>query len=77
MTIRFKSCPKCSGYVRVDRDQYGWYEQCIQCGYVRDLEPITMTPEKNSPEKGESWLEGSTELKPITPFSLSPELGHK
>ena len=33
-----KSCPKCKeGAIGVDRDQYGWYEYCIQCGYVRDL----------------------------------------
>jgi hypothetical protein len=33
-----KSCPKCkTGDIGVDRDQYGWYEYCIQCGYVRDL----------------------------------------
>lgn len=33
-----KSCPKCkTGAVGVDRDQYGWYEYCIQCGYVRGL----------------------------------------
>jgi hypothetical protein len=33
-----KSCPKCkTGAVGVDRDQYGWYEYCIQCGYIRDL----------------------------------------
>jgi dissimilatory sulfite reductase (desulfoviridin) alpha/beta subunit len=33
-----KSCPKCkTGAIGVDRDQYGWYEYCIQCGYVRDL----------------------------------------
>ena len=77
MTIRLKSCPKCAGDVRVDRDQYGWFEQCIQCGYIRDLEPITIAPEKKSPEKGESWSEGSIELKPIEPFSLSPDLGRK
>ena len=22
----------------VDRDIHGWYEQCLQCGYQRDLE---------------------------------------
>ena len=33
-----KNCPKCkTGAIGVDRDQYGWYEYCIQCGYVRDL----------------------------------------
>jgi hypothetical protein len=33
-----KSCPRCKkGNIGVDKDQYGWYEYCIQCGYVRDL----------------------------------------
>jgi hypothetical protein len=36
--LRLKSCPRCkTGDVGVDRDQHGWYEYCIQCGYVRDL----------------------------------------
>lgn len=24
----------------VDRDQYGWYEQCLNCGYEHDLREI-------------------------------------
>jgi hypothetical protein len=33
-----KNCPRCKkGNIGVDRDQYGWYEYCIQCGYTRDL----------------------------------------
>ena|GEM_PF-5130578 len=36
--LRLKSCPKCkTGAVGVDRDHYGWYEYCVQCGYIRDL----------------------------------------
>ena len=36
--LRLKSCPKCkSGDVTLDRDYYGWYEYCIQCGYMHDL----------------------------------------
>jgi ssDNA-binding Zn-finger/Zn-ribbon topoisomerase 1 len=36
--MKLKSCPKCkAGDVTFDRDQYGWYEYCIQCGYIRDL----------------------------------------
>ena len=36
--FRMRSCPKCkTGAVGVDRDHYGWYEYCIQCGYIRDL----------------------------------------
>jgi len=36
--LRPKSCPRCkTGDVGVDRDHHGWYEYCIQCGYMRDL----------------------------------------
>ena len=35
--LRLKGCPKCMGDVRTDRDEYGWYEECLQCGYLRDL----------------------------------------
>ena len=32
------SCPKCiGGDLHVDRDMYGWYLKCLQCGYLRDL----------------------------------------
>ncbi len=38
MIIRFKSCPRCKGDVVVDKDQNGWYEQCLQCGHLCELE---------------------------------------
>lgn len=38
--LRLKGCPKCKGTVALDRDHYGWYELCLQCGYHRDLETI-------------------------------------
>ena len=34
---RLDRCPKCKGYVMLQRDSYGWYEECLQCGYVHDL----------------------------------------
>ncbi|MBA7486250.1 hypothetical protein ES707_21806 [subsurface metagenome] len=35
---KFKSCPRCNGDMFIDKDlYYGWYEQCIQCSYARDL----------------------------------------
>ena len=37
---RLKGCPKCKGDVELDRDQWGWYEQCIQCGYLFDLQNV-------------------------------------
>jgi hypothetical protein len=37
---RLKACSKCHGDVFVDRDLDGWYEQCLQCGYRRELQDI-------------------------------------
>jgi len=33
-------CPKCGGNLFLDSDQYGWYEQCLQCSYTGYLKSI-------------------------------------
>jgi ribosomal protein S27AE len=33
-------CPRCGGTIIIDRDYHGWYEQCLQCSYMRDLKVI-------------------------------------
>jgi ssDNA-binding Zn-finger/Zn-ribbon topoisomerase 1 len=44
--LKLKSCPKCkNGDVTFDRDLYGWYEYCIQCGYTRDLMRLEEFPD--------------------------------
>jgi len=76
MAIKVKNCPKCGGDVRIDRDEYGWFEQCLQCGHTRDLETIVVNPpqpQKGQPQKGGNWHLGKVELGPIVPFSLPPE----
>jgi len=36
--LKLKGCPKCkNGDVMLEKDQYGWYDYCIQCGYLHDL----------------------------------------
>ena len=36
--LKLEGCPRCKkGDVALDRDQYSWYEYCIQCGYMGDL----------------------------------------
>jgi len=30
-------CPKCGGNLYLEKDYNGWYEQCLQCGYMKDL----------------------------------------
>ena len=31
------TCPKCGGKIMIDKDMHGWYEQCLQCSYMKDL----------------------------------------
>ena len=35
--LQLKACPRCEGDLHTNRDMYGSYRQCIQCGYMRDL----------------------------------------
>lgn len=39
-TWKLKSCPRCGGDVYIDRGMDTWYEECLQCGYVRELREI-------------------------------------
>ncbi len=39
-----KGCPRCRGDMELDRDEYGWYERCIQCGHLRDLPGAGVSP---------------------------------
>ncbi|MDD5082335.1 MAG: hypothetical protein PHU08_03075 [Dehalococcoidales bacterium] len=51
---KFKSCPRCQGDVYLDKDIDGWYEQCVQCGYVLDLRPIADVPDVTAEETAAS-----------------------
>ncbi|MBM3943061.1 MAG: hypothetical protein FJ316_09090 [SAR202 cluster bacterium] len=33
----FKGCPRCSGDVYEDQDQYGPFITCVQCGFSKDI----------------------------------------
>ena len=37
MMIKLKACPKCHGDLYLERDQYGRYLSCLQCGYLKEL----------------------------------------
>ena len=41
--LKLDCCPRCKGPVIIDRDYYGRYEQCLYCGYLRDIEIIAPT----------------------------------
>lgn len=40
--LELKSCPRCLGDMLANRDMYGYYRKCLQCGFMIDLGP----PEK-------------------------------
>jgi hypothetical protein len=45
-----QSCPKCKGRILyIDRDLYGWFVQCLMCGFSHDLEELD-TSQDNSVE---------------------------
>jgi len=46
---RLKGCPRCRGDMVLDRDEWGSYEQCIQCGYLLDVPNAV----KATPSSGE------------------------
>lgn len=48
--LMVNSCPRCDkGEVFIDRDHYGWYECCLQCGYTRDLPDVILRLRVNRP----------------------------
>ena len=36
--LNLKECPRCHGDVHTNRDMYGTYKECLQCGYMLDME---------------------------------------
>ena len=36
--LYLKSCPKCRGDMYLERDNFGSYRQCLQCGKTEDTD---------------------------------------
>ncbi|MDP3063110.1 MAG: hypothetical protein Q8O40_07870 [Chloroflexota bacterium] len=36
--VILKACPRCRGDLNSDRDIYGEYLECVQCGYIQDCD---------------------------------------
>jgi hypothetical protein len=51
-------CPKCGGRVYLDNDQFGWYEQCLLCGHVRNLQRVTRVGN----QAGDKYIEIPAEI---------------
>ena len=36
--LKLKACPRCKGDLHGNRAMYGSYDECLQCGYMQDIE---------------------------------------
>jgi DNA-directed RNA polymerase subunit M/transcription elongation factor TFIIS len=54
---KLESCPKCKGHLILEKDNYGLYQQCLQCGYIHDLQTFPMI--KDEEIEKEKELTGS------------------
>ena len=61
-----KGCPRCSGDLYVDQDQYGSFVSCLQCGLNRELanqpgEALRIVAEPSLPAPLPQWhMDGTT-----------------
>lgn len=54
MAIYLKTCPRCNGDMNSNRDIYGEYRLCIQCGHMIDIQRPTnlfTLPLNNDPKR--------------------------
>ena len=63
-------CPKCGGNLYLDRDYNGWYEQCLQCAYIKDLAVVyqnKMRKEKEAQEAVKVQARSNVNKKDVAP----------
>jgi hypothetical protein len=44
---KIRGCPRCHGSLMIDKDEYGWYELCINCSYINELKDY-INPERKT-----------------------------
>ena len=47
-------CPKCKGQLLLEADNYGLYQQCLQCGYLYDMQEFPIIKSEETEEEKES-----------------------
>jgi DNA-directed RNA polymerase subunit RPC12/RpoP len=52
-----KSCARCGGDLFIDRDIDGWFVQCLQCSYRKELKELKnqLIPVRVKPSPIEDW----------------------
>ncbi len=46
----FKQCPRCGGDLMSERDKYGSFVSCMQCGMCKDITNVDFDPSQLSTE---------------------------
>jgi len=54
MILRLADCPKCKGFLMLEKDIHGSYHQCLQCSYIRDLQDVDQPGERKALHEAES-----------------------
>ncbi len=57
--LYLKSCPRCRGDVKFERDMYGQYLECLQCGFLLSARNDTATTAA-APQTAEATAKKST-----------------
>ncbi len=47
----FRACPKCHGDIALEQDIYGWYVQCVQCGYLKEVPKVVKPAAETAAQK--------------------------
>ena len=52
--VYYRACPRCRGDVHIREDFYGVFKECLQCGYMLDIDqgdsqPFTWANVKQKP----------------------------
>jgi len=64
-TAMSESCPKCKGHLMQEKDHYGLYEQCLQCGYMHDVQSVgRFDKQQDEAENEEEGIESADEIGP-------------
>jgi hypothetical protein len=59
-----KRCPRCKGWMTLNRDYYGWYQECLQCSFYCDID------EKIIAAKRKYNIKNENELMKILPYLI-------
>jgi len=63
MKWRLRSCPRCSGDIFIEKNLYGWYETCLQCGYCCELRDLDNFGQSPAPKEQETFRGNRTLAK--------------